>query len=87
MTCPNCGREFEGDRCPQCGRPVQGSGGRTAAIVLIILAALPCGLFGACSAFLGWDTVAGPNPFLWVGLASFAVATGIVVLAVRLWRK
>ena len=88
MTCPNCGREFEGERCPQCGRPAHSSSGRTTAIILIVLAVVPCGVFGACTALLGSDSPKGlGDPFALLGLASFAVAIGILVLAVRLWRK
>ena len=88
MICPNCGRPFEGDRCPQCGRPAKTHHGRTTAILLIVLTVVPCGVFGACTALIGSGSTRGlGDPFALLGLASLAVGLGILVLAVKQWRK
>lgn len=49
MKCPNCGREFEGERCPNCGRPVAPSPVRTGTLALWVSMVTPLAMLGACT--------------------------------------
>ena len=92
MNCPNCGREFEGDRCPNCGTPAARTGGRIGAVVVVLFLTLPFALFGACSSLLVAGSVSGgfrPGSFALFGLfalGGFGTAIGGLLFARKLWR-
>ena len=86
MKCPNCGQEFEGVRCPNCGRPAVSSGTRILAVLIVVLLALPAGLFGACSAVFAATSLSGsfdPTSLL-VGVVLMAVGFGVAYAVLRL---
>lgn len=95
MTCPNCGSEYQGDRCPNCGRPASSSGGRIAAVVILIFLVIPAALFGACSiyAVVGSSGGSSYEANSWRSIFGLMAAVGIAVfigglaLVVKLWRK
>lgn len=90
MKCPNCGREFEGNRCPNCGfSPPQG-GNRIVAIILLVFLTLPSAAIGACSGYAviasGRDTAGFWQLFAAIGAVALVVFAGSILLVRRLWR-
>ena len=93
MTCPNCGQEYESVRCPNCGRPSSNTANRIIAVVFAIFIVLPCGAFGACSAWAGIASV-GTKGAEYAALLMFALASSSIVAIVligytirKLWRN
>ena len=95
MICPNCGNESQGTRCSNCGYTTSKSGGRVAAIVILIFLVIPSALFGACSAVIAIDASGGTSKaasgpvgtFAIMALAGIAVFLGSLYLVVKLWRS
>lgn len=94
MTCPNCGHGIANERCPQCGWYAGRTNGRSCAVtflVLIVLAAVPTAILGACflappgSWYSGSQDTRQTGTIILLGTA-LVVAAAIANL-VRVWRR
>ena len=86
MTCKNCGREFEGKRCPSCGQLQRSKGGKTQAIIILVLLVLPAATCGTC----GFLTAGPPsgNDYRQVAIfySTIALALALIFLMIAIYR-
>ena len=93
MTCPNCGQEFDGGRCPNCGRPISNAGRRIAAVLILVIFAVPFSCAGACFAIVGVSSLGSLSHMPWTSvvesIGGIALILGIGIggfyLFQRLW--